>query len=121
MVHCCQINSGDGQPRCAAGRRKNTESSGLSGKVHLSGTIRIPLGRQPALLPLLEGHIAASLAEPGCERFEITRDADDAELFRLDELFRDEAAFAQHQERTRASDWGRASADCPRDFRRSAA
>ncbi len=65
---------------------------------------------------LIPEHIALSRAEPGCLRFELTEDDQTPGLWRLDELFADQAAFDHHQQRTRASIWGRESGGMVRDF-----
>ena len=71
------------------------------------------------VLDLLPEHVNLSRAEPGNLRFDLTQ-ADDPMRWRLDELFADEAAFAAHQDRTRASRWGTESAWLGRDFTRRA-
>ena len=71
------------------------------------------------VLDLLPQHVALSRAEPGNLRFDLTQ-ADDPMRWRLDELFADEAAFAAHQDRTRASRWGTESTGLGRDFTRRA-
>ena len=86
--------------------------------VKLTGTIIIPKDQQETLLPLLDDHIAASRAEPGNLRFEISQDPENAEVFHLDEAFKDEAAFAFHQDRGGASPWGQASRELVRDFKK---
>lgn len=65
---------------------------------------------------LIPEHIALSRAEPGCLKFELTEDANQPGLWRLDELYRDENAFAHHKQRTKASRWGQESTDMVRDF-----
>lgn len=64
----------------------------------------------------LPAHVALSRAEPGCLRFDVTEAGPG--FWRVEELFSDAAAFAAHQARTRASDWGRATAGVARDFAR---
>lgn len=66
-------------------------------------------------LSLLPEHVALSRAEPGCLRFDIWQD-DDPMIWHLSELFTDADAFAAHQARTGASEWGRQSIDIGRDF-----
>ncbi|SCY38830.1 GNAT family N-acetyltransferase [Paracoccus tibetensis] len=70
-------------------------------------------------LDLLPEHARLSRAEPGCLRFEIAQD-DDPLVWTLDEVFADKAAFAAHQDRARASEWGLRSTDLGRDFHRHA-
>jgi quinol monooxygenase YgiN len=64
---------------------------------------------------LLPAHIRLSRAEPGCLSFSVVQTADPL-VWRLDETFRDRAAFEAHQARTRASDWYRATAHLKRDY-----
>lgn len=84
--------------------------------VKLTGTIHIPIDQQDVLLPLLEDHIAASRAETGNLRFDITQDKNSPEVFHLDEEFVDEDAFSHHQTRGSASPWGVKSKDLTRNF-----
>ncbi|MGL4236036.1 putative quinol monooxygenase [Tabrizicola sp.] len=63
----------------------------------------------------LPDHISLSRAEPGCITFDVTRSADPL-VWRLDESFIDRQAFEDHQTRTRASDWYKATAHLKRDF-----
>ncbi|MDO5527961.1 MAG: GNAT family N-acetyltransferase [Paracoccus sp. (in: a-proteobacteria)] len=67
---------------------------------------------------LLPGHIAASRAEPGCLRFDVTEDAADPRAWHLRELFVDADAFEAHGARARQSEWGAKSAGLGRDFKR---
>ena len=69
-------------------------------------------------LTLLPDHARLSRAEPGNLRFDLAQ-SEDPMVWTLSELFADAEAFAAHQARTRASDWGRASGDIARDFHRS--
>lgn len=84
--------------------------------VVVSGTLTATgadIERARALIP---EHIALSRAEPGCLKFELHEDPETPGLWRLDELFADEAAFRRHQQRTRASRWGQESTRMARDF-----
>ncbi len=87
--------------------------------ITLTGTITIPTAEQPAILPLLDVHVRLTLAEQGCIRFSVTRDAENPERFRVDEAFVDGAAFDAHQKRTRESEWGVETAHLARDFVKS--
>lgn len=91
---------------------------GMTGQIQLTGTITIPLDAQAQLVPLLDDHIAQTRQEPGCLKFEVTQDAGDLALFHVNELFSDEASFAQHQTLGAARPWGTASADLVRDFQK---
>ncbi|WP_299905516.1 GNAT family N-acetyltransferase [uncultured Paracoccus sp.] len=69
-------------------------------------------------LTLLPDHSRLSRAEPGNLRFDLAQ-SEDPMVWTLDELFADAEAFAAHQARTAASDWGRSSTEIRRDFTRS--
>lgn len=62
----------------------------------------------------LPAHIAHSRAEAGCLRFDVTEAAPG--VWQVEELFVDAAAFAAHQARARAGDWGRATGGIARDL-----
>ncbi|WP_137112557.1 putative quinol monooxygenase [Rhodobacter sp. SY28-1] len=64
----------------------------------------------------LPEHIRLSRAEPGCLTFNVDP-TDDPLVWRLDESFVDQAAFAAHQTRTRVSVWYEATAGLKRDFK----
>lgn len=91
----------------------------MSKQIRLTGTIIIPLDQQDTLLPLLEEHIRLSRAEPGCKEFSVTQDESLPEVYNLQELFENADAFAFHQTRAGASDWGIASVELTRDFTKS--
>lgn len=63
-------------------------------------------------LPL---HIALTRAEAGCLTFEVTQ-TEDRLIWRVEERFRDAAAFQAHQERVAASEWGSATAGIERRY-----
>jgi quinol monooxygenase YgiN len=63
----------------------------------------------------LPEHVRLSRLEPGCLHFAVRPTADPL-VWQVDEEFADPAAFAEHQQRTRASDWYRATARIRRDF-----
>ncbi len=65
---------------------------------------------------LLPEHIRLTLAEPGCEKFEVVRSMSDPLRFAVSEIFATRADFDAHGARARASDWGRATPNIPRDF-----
>ena len=87
----------------------------LSGRLICTDT-----GQMMTALSLLPDHVLASRAEPGCLRFDLAQ-SDDPLVWTLAEVFADEAAFAAHQARTAASDWGRASTAIRRDFQKTPA
>ncbi len=86
--------------------------------VALSGRLICRDERQWALTQdLLPRHIELSRAEPGNLRFDLRADRPSL-TWSLSELFADDAAFAAHQTRTKASRWGRDSGDLRREFDR---
>lgn len=87
---------------------------GLSGRLICANTAELMIA-----MALLPAHITASRAEPGCLRFDLWQD-DDPHIWHLREVFTDDAAFAAHQTRTAASEWGQASTAIRRDFDRRA-
>ena len=65
---------------------------------------------------LLPEHIRLTRAEPGCEKFEVVRSMSDPLRFAVSEIFASRADFDAHSARARASAWGRATPNIPRDF-----
>lgn len=83
-------------------------------RVRLSGQLVCADGAQRALVEEhLPRHLELTHAEPGCLSFAVVP-TDDPLVWQVDELFVDEAAFALHQDRVRASEWGRATAGIER-------
>ena len=52
-----------------------------------------------------------SVEEPGCIRFDVFQTADDPTRFRLDEVYCDEAALAEHRETIHYRAWATAMED----------
>lgn len=63
----------------------------------------------------LPRHIELTRAEEGCLRFDVTQ-AEDPLVWTVAELFADQSAFEAHQERVKASEWGRATTAIARDY-----
>ena len=63
----------------------------------------------------LPRHVELTRAEPGCVSFEVHQTGD-ALVWQVDETFVDDAAFAAHQERVSASEWGRVTAAIERRY-----
>ena len=63
----------------------------------------------------LPDHIRLTRAEPGCLSFQVEQTSDPL-VWRVEECFIDQDAFALHQARTRASDWWAATAKIKRDY-----
>lgn len=86
---------------------------GLSGRLICDNTLDMMTA-----LNLLPKHVALSRDEPGCLRFDIRQDEDPL-IWHLFELFVNADAFAAHQARNKASEWGQASTGIARDFDRA--
>jgi quinol monooxygenase YgiN len=87
------------------------------GGVRLSGRMICRTEEEAAAIRAhLDGHIAATRAEPGCLLFEITP-IGGGRIWSVEEIFIDAASFRAHQERTAASEWGRATVGIERAYR----
>lgn len=62
----------------------------------LYATLRALPGRRETLRDLLTALAADVRAEPGCERFMVYTLASDPDLFHVQEMYRDDDAFAAH-------------------------
>ena len=86
-----------------------------AGEVRLSGWLvcatEAEAGGVRAHLP---DHLALTRAEPGCLSFQVTEAG--PLTWRVEERFRDGAAFDAHQARTRASAWYAATAGIRRQY-----
>lgn len=65
---------------------------------------------------LLPDHVQLTRAEPGCIAFEVIRSMADPVRFAVREIFTSAADFEAHQQRARASPWGRGTRGIPRDY-----
>ncbi|MBA4490018.1 putative quinol monooxygenase [Paracoccus sp. S1E-3] len=105
-------------PCCNAAPGKGHYAAPRPGQVALSGLlICADLDQLKIVLDHLRAHIAASRAEPGCLFFDITQ-SDDPLIWRVEELYTDEAALAAHKARTKASLWAEKTAALTRDIHR---
>jgi quinol monooxygenase YgiN len=86
------------------------------GKILLTGTLRCAQNEVDDVMSMMEKHIRLSQAEAGCLTFELWQDDLDPRTFHVSEVFRSNADFEFHQDRTRKSDWGRVTAHMDRDF-----
>jgi autoinducer 2-degrading protein len=78
----------------------------------VSVSLRIREGRAADFLAALGQARSSALAdEPGCLQFDIGRDVDDPEVFHLYEVYRDEAALAEHRAAPHFDRWRQASGD----------
>ncbi len=79
-------------------------------KVYLDGTLVVNSAAMLAVIEMyLDDHIALSRAEPGCEKFEVYPDANNPYHYIVSEIYETEEAFAAHQVRAAASEWGQAT------------
>lgn len=84
--------------------------------VRLSGFLRCAsMAEVETVQRHLPEHISLTRAEPGCISFEVSQ-TDDPLVWRVEELFTDQAAFDFHQKRTRASEWFDATAAIAREY-----
>ena len=89
---------------------------GARGDVRLSGELVCANGDEAARVErLLPEHIVLTRAEDGCLSFEVAR-IDGALVWRVEEQFRDAAAFRLHQRRAAESTWGIETAGIERHY-----
>lgn len=86
------------------------------GTVTLTGHIDVPPERMDDVQAALPTHIALTLAEPGCQSFDVSPCPDVEGRFLVAEAFVDQQAFDAHQARTKASDWAKVTDGIPRDY-----
>ncbi|KZE90618.1 GNAT family N-acetyltransferase [Microbacterium sp. TNHR37B] len=85
-------------------------------RIHLTGRLLCRDDVEAATVERhLPDHVARTRAEPGCLRFEVNPTAD-PRVWSVEELFADEAAFAEHQRNAAASTWGTATAGIERRY-----
>lgn len=82
----------------------------------LTGHIDVPHARRAAVAAALPDHVRQTRAEPGCLSFDVTPDKEIDGRLNVRETFATRADFDAHQNRTRASDWGRITAGIPRVY-----
>lgn len=84
--------------------------------VRLSGFLRCAsMAEVETVQRHLPEHMRLTRAEPGCISFEVSQ-TDDPLVWRVEEVFADQAAFDFHQQRTRASKWFAATAAIVREY-----
>ena len=64
-----------------------------------------PEKREEFIKAISEDAHASRTTEPGCVRFEVMKDNEDANAFHLTEVYRDEAAFQAHTETPHLKKW----------------
>ena len=102
-------------------RNKPMKEEHPVGKILLTGTMICAPHEVEHVLALLPEHIRLSRAEPGCLHFDLWQDEVRPTEFHVSEVFRSEAAFEAHQDRSRRSDWFRVTGHMARDFQKSPA
>lgn len=86
-------------------------------KVFLDGLLVATTAADRAVIDLyLDDHILLTRAEPGCLKFEVTQDPKKRNVFIVSEEFEEEEDFEFHQERAKASEWGKVSDKLERKF-----
>ncbi|MCL9777165.1 putative quinol monooxygenase [Vibrio methylphosphonaticus] len=85
-------------------------------KVILKGYIVVPTEERKAVLEALVTHKALTLKEDGCLVFEVDPDANDQTRFNVYEEFVDRSAFEHHQDRVKASEWGKVTVNVARHY-----
>ncbi|NNE58414.1 MAG: NAD(P)-binding domain-containing protein [Hellea sp.] len=82
----------------------------------LAGHIIVPDEDLEDIRRLLSEHKKATLAEPGCLRFDVFQDLGDKHKFHVFEAFKSEKAFQDHKARTAGTDWVKVSANIERFY-----
>ena len=82
----------------------------------LAGHIMVPEADLPAIRRELPAHRDATLAEPGCLRFDVYPDVTDKLKYYVFEAFKSEQAFRDHKKRMAGTDWSKASARVERFY-----
>lgn len=85
-------------------------------KVVLKGHIVVPESDLAAVLAALPTHIELTLEEEGCLRFEVKQHPEAGDVFSVYEEFSDRVAFDAHQQRVRASAWGKITVNAERHY-----
>lgn len=85
-------------------------------QVVLTGYILVPESELTAVKNALTHHIELTRQEPGCLVFEVTQEANNPCRFDVYEVFTDQEAFAAHQQRVQASEWGKISVNVERFY-----
>jgi len=85
-------------------------------KVTLKGYILVPPEDFEVVTAALIQHKKFTLEEPGCIIFQVIPDSNDLSRFNVYEEFIDQAAFEQHQERVKLSNWGKVTVNVERHY-----
>ena len=82
----------------------------------LAGHIIVPPENLETLREELPKHKAATLAEPGCLRFDVFQDLKNKYKFHVFEVFKSEKAFQAHKKRMQGTAWAKASQNIDRFY-----
>ena len=85
-------------------------------KVILKGFIVVPEEDLDVVEEELENHRRLTLQEPGCITFEVTKRKSNPFCFDVYEEFKDRSSFDLHQERVKASYWGKVTVNVERHY-----
>lgn len=85
-------------------------------QVTLKGFIEVPASELDAVKTELANHIRLTLKEPGCMTFRVNQNDHNPLRFDVFEEFIDKAAFEHHQQRVKASHWGKLTANVVRHY-----
>ena len=85
-------------------------------KVTLKGFIVVPEAELALVQSELVNHVRLTQKEPGCLSFRVTQNADNPLQFDVFEEFSDRAAFEHHQQRVKASHWGKITQNVTRHY-----
>ncbi|MDF4335957.1 antibiotic biosynthesis monooxygenase [Vibrio parahaemolyticus] len=85
-------------------------------KVTLKGFILVPESELESVKSELVNHKRLTLEESGCITFSVTQNSEDPLRFDVYEDFVDKMAFAHHQQRVKASLWGKVTVNVERHY-----
>jgi len=84
--------------------------------VTLEGFIVVPYQDLALVEKELPNHIRLTRQEPGCIKFEISKDSQMMNRFHVYEEFKDQKSFELHQHRVQRSRWGHVSVNVVRHY-----
>jgi|LauGreDrversion4_2_1035121.scaffolds.fasta_scaffold50404_3 quinol monooxygenase YgiN len=85
--------------------------------VTVTGHFDVPEALRDQVPAELQRHRAASLAEPGCQHFDVRPDTTTPGRYLVNETFADSEAFDAHRARISASPWAEFSRPFARHYR----
>ena len=85
-------------------------------KVTLKGFILVPESDLELVQAELVNHTRLTLEETGCITFSVTQNPDNPLRFDVYEEFADKEAFDLHQQRVKASHWGKVTVNVERYY-----